>query len=549
MSGMSVIGRNEKQYRVSSAFDDFDDIYSAERGFKPRECKIEVEETVREPDPYHPKIQSLLYESKDSSLQPPNPGAYDWKLKPEEYELQTNPIGLPEEKPPCYLPQENDDHIVVPSAQSQMGPIGPYATGRVDWSPLAGLTGTRPVVDSYSITRYSTNEWRQRNYETLQAASDAIDKSLLVEKSAKNSIRRAYEITDHNQSDNTKRLQIRSKDIDDWKQCLERAIRAMTDEICTLEEQRRRLKQAMNVLQMPESIVSECLATRTRRPESELVRDEPEEQLIKEKALIAEIRVLLIQTLADIEAQQRENRTNKTRLEFDWSDKKDAHEIESRNSQLNNRAPAIMFKPGATRFMAQQSTEILWEKYTVDNLEEAEKCRQKSIALRSTLDAILMNSARDLRTQADTVDRALHNRVICMDEMRQRLENELRTCLRRLADTEIQIEKLQVSIENMDFPMKVSQTRLDNRHRRLRVENCRDESQFALIGEVKSVHDSLTVLNDELRTCQEMKKDLTNQRGNLEREIMLKRRTINIDRERIQVLRTHFPSTTALTGY
>lgn len=178
-----------------------------------------------------------------------------------------------------------------------------------------------------------------------------------------------------------------------------------------------------------------------------------------------------------------------------------------------------------------------------------------------------MNSARDLRTQADSVDRTLHNRIICMDEMRQRLENELRTvsevamkiiidlmfvfsqCLRRLADTEIQIEKLKVSIQNMDFPMKVSQSRLDNRHQRPRVENCRDESQFALIGEVKSIHDSTTVLTEELRRSEEMKKDLMVQRGNLEREIMLKRRTINIDRERIQLIRTHFPSTTALTGY
>lgn len=85
--------------------------------------------------------------------------------------------------------------------------------------------------------------------------------------------------------------------------------------------------------------------------------------------------------------------------------------------------------------------------------------------------------------------------------------------MRRLADTEIQIEKLQVSIQNMDFPMKVSQTRLDNRHQRPRVENCRDESQFALIGEVKSVHDSMTVLNNELSKSQEMKRELIIERG------------------------------------
>lgn len=164
---------------------------------------------------------------------------------------------------------------------------------------------------------------------------------------------KSYEITDRNQSDNTKRLQNRSREIDDWKETLQRAISAMTDEICTMEEQRRRLKQAMNVLQMPESIASECLQTRTSRPEPELIRDEPEEELIKERALIAEIRALLIRTLADIEAQQVENRTNKQRMEFDWSDKKDAHENDSRNCHLGNKAPAIMFKQGATRFPSE----------------------------------------------------------------------------------------------------------------------------------------------------------------------------------------------------
>lgn len=163
--------------------DDFDDVCLPERGFtvkepiRPRDCKIRVEETVREPDPYHPKIQSQLYESYESSLQPPDPGTLMRRLGPDDYELQTNPIGLPVEKPPCYLPQENDDHVIVPSAQSQMTALGPYATGRVDWSPLAGLTGTRPVVDSYSITRFSTNEWRRQNYDTLQAATDSINKS------------------------------------------------------------------------------------------------------------------------------------------------------------------------------------------------------------------------------------------------------------------------------------------------------------------------------------------------------------------------------------
>lgn len=171
-----------------------------------------------------------------------------------------------------------------------------------------------------------------------------------MENDAKNTIYKTHQLTDLNQSDNTKRLQNRARDIDDLKETLERAIRAMTDEICTMEEQRRRLKQSLNVLQLPDSIASQCLETRTRRPEAELVRDEPEEELIKEKALIYEIRTLLLKTLADIEAQQVQNRTNKQKMEFDWSDKKKTHQNDSVNCNLSNSSMAILFKPGATRF-------------------------------------------------------------------------------------------------------------------------------------------------------------------------------------------------------
>ncbi len=64
------------------------------------------------------------------------------------------------------------------------------------------------------------------------------------------------------------------------------------------------------------------------------------------------------------------------------------------------------------------------------------------------------------------------------------------------------------------------------------MENCRDVSQFALMGEVKSIHESITALNDQLQNSELMKRDLMINRGDLEREIMLKRRAINIDRDR-----------------
>ena len=77
---------------------------------------------------------------------------------------------------PSYLPEEKDKlpspEVTTDERQGsqKMGAIGPWATGRVDWGPLAGLTGTRPVVDQYSVTRYSEGEWRGHNTDVLQGA-------------------------------------------------------------------------------------------------------------------------------------------------------------------------------------------------------------------------------------------------------------------------------------------------------------------------------------------------------------------------------------------
>jgi hypothetical protein len=136
MGGMSSFGK-KNNFRVETALDDFDDVCAPERGFKirgpmkARDCKVEVEQTVREPDPYHPRVMSMLKESRDSSLQKQDLDVdIPRKLKSEDYEVLTNPLGLPSQKQACYLPQENDDHVIVPSAQTQMMQIGPWATGR-----------------------------------------------------------------------------------------------------------------------------------------------------------------------------------------------------------------------------------------------------------------------------------------------------------------------------------------------------------------------------------------------------------------------------------
>ena len=72
--------------------------------------------------------------------------------------------------------------------------------------------------------------------------------------------------------------------------------------------------------------------------------------LLQEAALIAEVGDLMGRQLKQVEEQLRHNKAIKQRLEMDWSDKKEAYEIEAINAGLHNSSKTLLFKPGATRF-------------------------------------------------------------------------------------------------------------------------------------------------------------------------------------------------------
>jgi hypothetical protein len=72
--------------------------------------------------------------------------------------------------------------------------------------------------------------------------------------------------------------------------------------------------------------------------------------MLQEAALIAEVVDLMSRVLKQVEEQLQHNKAIKQRLEMDWSDKKEAYEIETINAGLQNSSQTLLFKPGATRF-------------------------------------------------------------------------------------------------------------------------------------------------------------------------------------------------------
>ncbi|XP_075985889.1 tektin-4-like [Anticarsia gemmatalis] len=435
-----------------------------------------------------------------------------------------------------------------PSGEEYLPSLRPGQDGKVDWTPLGEMTGTRPKVNKYSISRYSLNEWRKHNEEVLDP--EIINESNIVDYNAKTCIMQAFGNIDKQQSDNNMRLKQKARDIFRWKVEVEKACKAITDEVELLEIDRQRLKGASKVLMLPEAISKECLDLRSNRFEPDLVSDLAEQELIKEMNLVSEVRATLKNTLNNIEEQMAVNKAAKHRIEFDWCDKTMAYNTESENIGLSPKSATLMFRPGSTKFGDYTAPLEYWEYFCRENVQNCEAARQKSEDLRGSLNAILVNNGRKLRNQADKTDMALAETVAIQSELCTKLEETLLSTLQKIADMEALIAELHSSIRKMDAAMKLAQTRLANRNNwRPHGESVRDQPHVGLIEEVKKIHETVTSLLGQLKNTERVRSDLLQKRIHLERDIASKRKTLNIDRERCGMVRSHYPSASELAGY
>lgn len=103
---------------------------------------------------------------------------------------------------------------------------------------------------------------------------------------AKRCVEQAYAAADKVQLETTEHLKTRATVVYRWKAELEHAIAATAEEMELLEAERRRVQRSLLILTIPVSIASEFLQLRSSRLDSDLVRDNVEEQLTKVQSRI-----------------------------------------------------------------------------------------------------------------------------------------------------------------------------------------------------------------------------------------------------------------------
>lgn len=401
----------------------------------------------------------------------------------------------------------------------------------------------------YRSNKYNPPEWHESNYAKYYQSFAGRDNAERVRHDAKDVMKETEALTNKTQAESTKKLAERLKDINFWKSELEREINDMITETDLLCEQKKRLENALRATEIPLHIATDNLNCRQRRQGIDMVQDDVELNLLKEVEVINNVQDLLKRTIKEAEAQVKRNRDRKQELEMDWSDKKEADELDSFSAGLRNQHTCKQFFAGSAKFQEIQSTPESWAQHSHDNITRAEHERMASIQLRTLVDNVLQDTSRDMREQADAVDVAFQKRVDEVQDAKFKLEENLKKVCDDIVSTEKNIADIKKAIKDKENPMKVAQTRLHTREFRPKVELCRDPAQYNLVGEVHEIARSVDALMQKLNEAENALKDLQDNRMALEKDIGIKTNSLFIDREKCVTHRQRYPSTLKLQGY
>ncbi|GBP91005.1 Tektin-4 [Eumeta japonica] len=404
-----------------------------------------------------------------------------------------------------------------------------------------------PSFGNKSFNLRNLQEWDYHNRDVLKGDINGVtDENTAI---TKNCIEKVNQTSFTDFKESTEQLKHRQRHIYYWKCELEKAIREIDAEIEILEKQRQQLKNAMDIINVPEFVTYECIDLRGNRMEADMIFDEPQRQLYRECTLIQNIKKIQRDLLNEVEKQMKINTTVKEDLEMDWSEKRLAFGYETKNVNLETKSNKVKDSAGATKLSEGQSTVDSWEHSTENILRNFQNALENTKNLRSKVDAVLINAARDIRSQDVQLNRSLHERIAQTEKVRIDLENQLRLVISKIVETENIMQTLNAEMRSVAQRLKVAQTRLNTKSYRPNTENCREGSLISLIEEVRDLSESLSLLQQRHLTTENLRAKLIEERSRLENEIMVKKKSVHLDNERCLFLRSHFESAEKLCGY
>lgn len=389
--------------------------------------------------------------------------------------------------------------------------------------------------------RYTPSDWNlSNNLNFTQSDKDRY----LAERLRSDAWRTVQDIdarTRNRQKDATRKLHERIVDISLMKEELANEINNMQIEIENLKEYKNTMERALEDSGRPLNIAQECLMQREKRYGIDMVHDDVERNLIKEVDVIKKCQEKIRRILYTANAQLKMNRAAQHNLEIDMKDKQHAQSIDDRVHQLRNSSAGIGYYPGVENICNTVSVPESWSRYSQDNLIRSQKERANSEKLRGDMDACLRYCATSMWNQFNTVNNSFNCRIQEMSDTRNKMQAHLQKTMQEIFDTEKSIDLLRKAIQMKEGPMKVAQTRLEERNHRISVELCNDHAMKTLQREVNEIRESVRILREKLRNAETALARLAKTRSALENDIKMKENSLTIDSKHCMGMRKSFP--------
>uniref|UniRef100_A0A8K9WV91 Tektin n=1 Tax=Oncorhynchus mykiss TaxID=8022 RepID=A0A8K9WV91_ONCMY len=270
---------------------------------------------------------------------------------------------------------------------------------------------------------------------------------------------------------------------------------------------------------------------------------------LQEVTVIRSSQEQLERTRDKVQKQLESNRRVQHQLETDMDDKHRALQIDSYCHTLTNCSPATSYYPDLSLVDISVSVPVSWVQYSEDNIGKSTSERRATRELTELVEGTLVAAARDMWSQYNRVNAAFTLRVNQTTHARNTLQQHLAKTLQEMHQTERTISDLEGSIWAKRTPLRVAQSRLEERTHRPNIELCRDQPHTRLLSEVSGLQDTVLSLRQRLSEAQATLQQLAGCKSVLEQELYTKAHSLFIDQERCLGLRKTYPSTPRLVGY
>ncbi|VDP97254.1 unnamed protein product [Trichobilharzia regenti] len=291
--------------------------------------------------------------------------------------------------------------------------------------------------------RHSETMWNLVNKAAIQNAAHERAEAEDLRLQTWQKIQQANRQTRNRQAEVTNKLRERVEEISHWKN-------ALNTEIHLNDQEQERLKTSIQLLnynkdyiRKPLEIAEGCLANREQRQGIDEVKDIVEKALSKEVQIVNKGIEQIDKLIEKADIQLKLLRSTQNELQKDANDKNHAHKIDDHLFGLCNSSANIALYDGIEYIDNTRSNPTSWMKYTQENLIRSQNQR---------------NASENLREKIDTTLRSVIGNVT-----------------QELYEVENLIDAIKKTTDDKMKPLKVAQTRLKERTRRINVESCYDQ--------------------------------------------------------------------------